>query len=482
MNTDDFEDMLFGDLASQTFPDDALSNASEDDILFPLAEDDSILWELQNRPQLMPAPIKETPDKHSIDTEFSHIEVRSNTKLPTQAPPRDRHWVIARVEAMLERIVDGLLEESESLTITLKSRASLSRRRTNVLDSNGPPPEPKERDISFPGASAQEAWNFTVLLRILELVHGALLDDTVMTKRDIYYRHPDLFVKQSVVDRYVDDLACTFGITRSQLNITAAAKGLVAGNFTLTRECGHQVNVKNDKEGMLIPTVGDRDALDLTLVQWILVIEKEATFRTLLSSSQWESLGSCGVILTAKGYPDIATRKFLRQLADCAPCIPMYAFVDLDPDGIAILSTYKYGSYRLAHEFVAQKEAPAVGLPDIRWLGVKRNHLSRTPVGESDTGTNVIPELQGLMKLSPRDRTKAARMLEWDLCVEDGPEQGWRQELQTMLMLNVKAEMQILDELPGGMVSWLSNELDQASMPVSIQWIESTGSDDGMLF
>lgn len=35
----------------------------------------------------------------------------------------------------------------------------------------------------------------------------------------MYYRHPDLFVKQSVVDRYVDDLACTFGITRSQLNV-----------------------------------------------------------------------------------------------------------------------------------------------------------------------------------------------------------------------------------------------------------------------
>ena len=74
-----------------------------------------------------------------------------------------------------------------------------------------------------------------VLLRILELVHSGLIDNTIMTKRylmfgdqidqkltggrDIYYRHPDLFVKQSVVDRYVDDLACTFGISRSQLNV-----------------------------------------------------------------------------------------------------------------------------------------------------------------------------------------------------------------------------------------------------------------------
>jgi hypothetical protein len=37
--------------------------------------------------------------------------------------------------------------------------------------------------------------------------------------RDIYYRDPALFSKQAVVDRYVDDLACTFGIPRALLNV-----------------------------------------------------------------------------------------------------------------------------------------------------------------------------------------------------------------------------------------------------------------------
>jgi meiotic recombination protein SPO11 len=46
-----------------------------------------------------------------------------------------------------------------------------------------------------------------------------LVDQELTVSRDLYYRHPDLFVKQSVVDRYVDDLACTFGISRSQLNV-----------------------------------------------------------------------------------------------------------------------------------------------------------------------------------------------------------------------------------------------------------------------
>lgn len=186
--------------------------------------------------------------------------------------------------------------------------------------------------------------------------------------------------------------------------------------------------------------------------------------------------------MQAKGYPDLASRAFLRQVADQAPHVPMHALVDLDPDGIAILSTYKYGSYRLAHEDVTPSDTPGLTLPNIRWIGVKSHHVSRTPVGESDTDTNAVPELQGLMKLTQRDRAKAARMLEWDLCTEDGPEQGWRRELQCMLMLNIKAEMQIIDELPGGLVSWICGELDQACEPGLQQAVDSCCSDDGLLF
>ncbi|KAF2852027.1 DNA topoisomerase IV, alpha subunit [Plenodomus tracheiphilus IPT5] len=391
---------------------------------------------------------------------------------------------------MLGKILESLLEEDRPMTVTLRSRASISRRQTKAQQGEPGLPEPKERHISFPGASAQEAWNFTVLLRIMEIIHSGLIGNTVMTKRDIYYHHPDLFVKQAVVDRYVDDLACTFGISRLQLNVTAAAKGLVAGNFTLVRASGNEVHAINEAEGMLIPTIGEEDMLSLNLVRWILVIEKEATFRALLSSPHWEAMKSYGVVLTAKGYPDIASRRFLRHLADHNPRIPIYAFVDLDPDGIAIMYTYKYGSYRLAHEDVTPNNTYGLSLPKIRWLGVKVHHISRTPVDEGDTDTDAVPRLQGLMKLTARDRAKAIRMLEWDLCAHDGPEQEWRQELQSMLMLNLKAEMQILDELASGLVSWLRRALDEScEQPGGLVCAEDQESDahgrtteDRMLF
>lgn len=176
---------------------------------------------------------------------------------------------------MLENIVDGLLDGGERLTFTLKSRAGISRRQPVAKDVASSIPASRVRQISFPGSTAQEAWNFTVLLRIIELVHGGLSENTMMTKRDIYYKHPDLFVKQAVVDRYVDDLACTFGIPRSQLNVTAAAKGLVTGCFTIHRGNGTLVDGQSDKEGILVPKIEDSDQLDLTQLRWILIIEKE---------------------------------------------------------------------------------------------------------------------------------------------------------------------------------------------------------------
>jgi meiotic recombination protein SPO11 len=137
----------------------------------------------------------------------------------------------------------------------------------------------------------------------------------------------------------------------------------------------------------------------------------------------------------------------------------MSVLVDFDPDGLAIMSTYKYGSIRLAHENVSTNGTPALSLPRLSWLGVRSHHVGRAPVSESGTRNGAISAAQGLMRLTQRDRKKACRMLEWDTCREDGPEPAWRCELQTMLMLNIKAEMQALEERPGGLASWVEGEL-----------------------
>ena len=72
--------------------------------------------------------------------------------------------------------------------------------------------------------------------------------------RDVYYRDPALFRKQSCVDRIIESLAYTLLIPRSCLHVVsplyfgvmqvAAAKGLISGHLTIQMRHGSEaVNV-----------------------------------------------------------------------------------------------------------------------------------------------------------------------------------------------------------------------------------------------
>ena len=257
-----------------------------------------------------------------------------------------------------------------------------------------------------------------------------------------------MFGRQSHVDRYVDNIAYTFGVTRSALHVIAAAKGLIAGAVSFCRRNGSVVDASSDREGLLMPNLKDILSVNISSVKWILVIEKEATFRSIAASTFWSTLSISGIMVTAKGYPDISTRAMLRFLSSPSPqngfCAPsVYTMVDFDPDGIAILSTYKYGSENLAHE------TSHMCLPQIQWLGLRSEHVL------SDKATHAD---QWLLTLTARDRKKARSMLGWQILEGD---EDLRRELQVMLMLNLKAELQLLDATPDGM-----SKLLESSLPV----------------
>lgn len=205
------------------------------------------------------------------------------------------------------------------------------------------------------------------------------------------------------------------------------------------------------------------------------MLMKKATFHSLLSPIFWKSVASHGIIITVsitmelrvsrlrhnneqgKGYPDIATRAFLQRLSKTmgnreAP--PVYGLVDYDPDGLGILATYKHGSIALTHENAA------LVVPNFKWLGLRSSDISLASDmvmidSEHEATFNLPRQSQGLLQLSLRDRKKAVRMMQWRHVEDASPDIGWRRELQLMLMLNVKAEIQLLDTVDGGLLSWL---------------------------
>ncbi|RYP49153.1 hypothetical protein DL768_005087 [Monosporascus sp. mg162] len=190
-----------------------------------------------------------------------------------------------------------------------------------------------------------------------------------------------------------------------------------------------------------------------------------------------------GVIITAKGYPDLATRRFLHLMHSSFPHIPFHALVDFDPDGIAIMRTYKLGSRGLSHE-------GGTTVPTLSWLGLRSSDILghhdlapptdiASPGRSSELGpmssqgplpggqlrdspdSRPFPEpAESLMPLTLTDRRKAARLIA-DVVDDDNRSYDDGElvhELQVMLLLNIKAEIQAVDDV-GCVAHWLNDRL-----------------------
>lgn len=122
-----------------------------------------------------------------------------------------------------------------------------------------------------------------------------------------------------------------------------------------------------------------------------------------------------------------------------------YALVDGDPDGIAIMSTYKHGSLAHLHD------NSRLTVPELQWMGLRASDA----VTRSEFGDDVT-----VLSLTARDRRKIVAMLRNNpVYASDGPEPEWRVELQRMLILNVKTEIETLYEQDGGLEAWIDRKM-----------------------
>lgn len=131
-----------------------------------------------------------------------------------------------------------------------------------------------------------------------------------------------------------------------------------------------------------------------------------------------------------------------------AGLLPCFALVDYDPDGLAILLMYRRSLQQIAYG------DPILRAQPLHWLG---------PASDDIENTNDEHKSQVLLPLSDRDRRLAASMMSWPQVEAEGPKSVVRHELQVMLMLNIKFEIQMLDLLPGDcLVDWLRTRMGMA--------------------
>ncbi len=151
----------------------------------------------------------------------------------------------------------------------------------------------------------------------------------------------------------------------------------------------------------------------------------------------------------------MVTRWLLHHVQSLAPRMPMYGLVDFDPHGIRIFRTYKYGSHSLRHE-------DNTTVPRLIWLGIRSSDLTSA----SSSAATPWSALDDALPLTDADRKTAIFLLkEISLSQNGGCDDEsllkQRREVQVMLMLNIKAEIQAADDY-GDLASWLDDRLGRA--------------------
>jgi len=165
------------------------------------------------------------------------------------------------------------------------------------------------------------------------------------------------------------------------------------------------------------------------MLQWrlICIFHVDALFNQLIQS-KFHTKNNC-ILLTGKGYPDMATRLMLQRLVN-DHALKVFLITDWDPYGIEIAHIYQKGSQSLKHE--------SLGCEQIQWIGLSLADIQNFKL-PMQGDTNIKPVT---CSLEPSDVQKANALLE---DIELHP--SLRYEIVKMLDFNQKAEVQALSHL-----------------------------------
>ncbi|KAH0857256.1 hypothetical protein HID58_085517 [Brassica napus] len=345
-----------------------------------------------------------------------------NTSYADILPPRE-------ARARIEVSVLNLLRALNSPDPAISHLSLINRKRSNSCVNQGILTDVSYifLSTSFTKSSltnAKTAKAFVRVWKVMEMCFQILLQEKRVTQRELFYKllcdSPDLFSSQVEVNRSVQDVVALLRCSRFSLGIIASTRGLVAGRLSL-QEPGKEPVDCSACGSSGFPISGDLNLLDTTIMtsdaRYIILVEKHAIFHRLVEDRVFNHI-PC-VFITAKGYPDIATRFFLHRMSITFPHLPILALVDWNPAGLAILCTFKFGSIGMGLE--AYRYAC-----NVKWIGLRGDDL------------NLIPE-ESLVPLKAKDSQIAKSLLSSKILQEN-----YREELSLMIETGKRAEIEAL--------------------------------------
>jgi DNA topoisomerase VI subunit A len=287
--------------------------------------------------------------------------VDPSLRLPAAVTPADdTPLLLRRIENVIHQLVDGLAEGRDL-------ELSLSLCRTHPVATK------RLRHLS-------QARSLTSIILVLAYCHA--LYPKSATTREVYYYYITHFKSQRECDTAIVDACRVLGqLPRHRLGLHASSRGWYAGPIIVGRRHGTTTNDNhnNRTETTALSSSAsappqpqpydDHDGSTTTscwearpiTADWLrhfplpvvaaatttstgttaaprclLLVEKEGIFQRLLEDG---GIPGC-IIVTGKGFPDLATRALVWTIHHHLPTLPIYGLADCDPFGVSVLHCY----------------------------------------------------------------------------------------------------------------------------------------------
>ncbi|XP_069740854.1 meiotic recombination protein SPO11 isoform X3 [Narcine bancroftii] len=215
-----------------------------------------------------------------------------------RAEPMDSSDVLKAIENVIQKLLE-YLAKGEVPVITFDKRSSWENIR---FDGNVGLQMISDCTVSKVKCEcSKSAHRFALVLKALSMIYKLVQSNTFATKRDLYYNDTQLFGSQAVLDGIIDDVCCMLKVPRRSLHVLSTSKGCIAGDLCYTEEDGSRVNCACSSTAVLVPSnVNGIKHLNST-AQFVLVVEKDATFQRLLDDDFWTKTLPC-IIITSMSF------------------------------------------------------------------------------------------------------------------------------------------------------------------------------------
>ena len=281
----------------------------------------------------------------------------------------------------------------------------------------------------------KESRKFMQTLLMLKLIVEAIREGVYPTIRDLYYngKHTIIYVdprgkvvkentwdEQDESNAVIEDIEVATGLLREEMGLSADVKGKVVGPIVV-RSKGYEIDAtKLGDAALSLPPNPDELEIVKVEAEYVLVVEKDAIFQRLNREGFWKQ-ENC-ILITAKGMPDRATRRFVRRLSEEFK-LPVYVLTDADPYGWYIYSVYRSGSIKLSYE------SDRLATPDAKFIGVTASDIIEYKISD-----------EYVIAATERDIKRAQELLRYPWFQSE----AWRREIQLFLKMKKKVEIEAL--------------------------------------